>query len=454
MAEGILGLGTGQSTSLNQDLIDKLKEADRKAQVEPLETDLDNLEKESEKKDEIMVKYNDLLDSIKDFDLFNTSGINAFQQKAATASGSSVVFDAADVATLDTGTTSVIVTQIAQKDVYQSNSIDATTKDATVDAGTLSIAVGSNAATDIDTTGKTYDELATEINNLDGVSASVEQVGSDSFRLIIRSEETGTDNALSITGAASSALGYTTDNTTINEANHTLSAKNMQATVDGVAYDSSSNTITVAGGLKITATTIGESSLSVSDDTNSIIDGINNFVDKYNEFMNMVNDELTDANTPISNKSSLRSLVDGVKNIVLGTFGDDQNSLFKYGFEMDTNTFDLKVDTAKLQESLENNFDEVYDLFIGKAESKGLGTQLVEYMNDQTRTDGILDTYDDYLTNRKDTLTKEKDDAIEDLDSKYSTMSQQFAEYTSIITKMQSSFSGLQMMIAQSQASS
>lgn len=453
MAEGILGLGTGQSTSLNQELIDKLKAADRKARVEPLENRLDNLEKESDKKDEIMVKYNDLLDSIKDFDLFNTSGINAFQQKAATASGSSVVFDAADVATLDTGTTSVNVTQIAQKDVYQSNSIDAATKDATVDAGTLSIAVGSNAATDIDTTGKTYDELATEINNLDGVSASVEQVGSDSFRLIIRSEETGTDNVLSITGAASSALGYTTDNTTINEANHTLSAKNMQATVDGVAYDSSSNTITVAGGLKITATTIGESSLSVSDDTNSITDGINNFVDKYNEFMNMVNDELTDSNTPISNKSSLRSLVDGVKNIVLGTFGDDQKSLFKYGFEMDTNTFDLKVDTAKLQESLENNFDEVYDLFIGKAESKGLGTQLVEYMNDQTRTDGILDTYDDYLTNRKDTLTKEKEKAIETLDTKYATMSQQFAAYTAIITKMESSFSSLKMMISQSQAS-
>lgn len=31
MADGILGLGTGQSTALNQDLIDKLKAAERKA---------------------------------------------------------------------------------------------------------------------------------------------------------------------------------------------------------------------------------------------------------------------------------------------------------------------------------------------------------------------------------------------------------------------------------------
>lgn len=37
MAEGILGLGSGQGASLNQELIDKLKSAERKAQVEPIE---------------------------------------------------------------------------------------------------------------------------------------------------------------------------------------------------------------------------------------------------------------------------------------------------------------------------------------------------------------------------------------------------------------------------------
>ena len=42
MADGILGLGTGQATTLNSELIEKLKTAERKSTVEPIETKLQN----------------------------------------------------------------------------------------------------------------------------------------------------------------------------------------------------------------------------------------------------------------------------------------------------------------------------------------------------------------------------------------------------------------------------
>lgn len=49
MASGVLGLGSGQAASfLNQDLIDKLKAAERKATVEPYETKITNLGTEKE----------------------------------------------------------------------------------------------------------------------------------------------------------------------------------------------------------------------------------------------------------------------------------------------------------------------------------------------------------------------------------------------------------------------
>ena len=38
MANGVLGLGSGQAASLNNELIDKLKAAERKSAVEPIET--------------------------------------------------------------------------------------------------------------------------------------------------------------------------------------------------------------------------------------------------------------------------------------------------------------------------------------------------------------------------------------------------------------------------------
>lgn len=48
MAEGILGLGSGQASALNSDLIEKLKTAERKSTVEPYETKLENITTEKE----------------------------------------------------------------------------------------------------------------------------------------------------------------------------------------------------------------------------------------------------------------------------------------------------------------------------------------------------------------------------------------------------------------------
>ena len=69
MAEGVLGLGSGQAASLNQELIDKLKDAESTAKVKPIETDLEEWDIESEKITEIIAKANEFLETIKPFDL-------------------------------------------------------------------------------------------------------------------------------------------------------------------------------------------------------------------------------------------------------------------------------------------------------------------------------------------------------------------------------------------------
>ena len=50
-------------------------------------------------------------------------------------------------------------------------------------------------------------------------------------------------------------------------------------------------------------------------------------------------------------------------------------------------------------------------------------------------------------------LKKEKEEAETALDTKYELMAQQFASYGVIINQMEASFSGLKMLIAQSQSS-
>lgn len=450
MADGILGLGSGQAASLNSDLIDKLKAAERKARVEPYETSLEDMTLEKEVFATIDAKVSELLDSIKPFDLFVSGGATIFDEKSATTSGDSAVFDAADVSTLNKGVTTVDITSLAQKDVYQSNSVDGITKDTIINQGFLDIEV--NGVTEsFDTTDLTYQQLADQINSKTGMNASLEQVGTDSYRLVLKSEESGLDNALTISGTASQALGFTTDGTTVNATNHTLTAKNLEAKIDGVSYSVSSNTLTVDG-LKISAVKEGVSSINVVDDDTVITSAMQNFVTLYNDLITMI-DDATSADSTISDKYGLRNIVSQIKDKLFGTYGaSNDKSIFNYGLELDKSGT-ISLDETVFNEAISNDLDGLKDLFIGTAENEGLGTQLKATIDEMSFSSGVLTVFENSMTRRETTLTEDKDKAEEALNAKYEQLALQFSSYGTIINQMESSFSGLKLLINQSTAS-
>ncbi len=621
MAEGILGLGSGGAAALNQELIDKLKEAERTARVSPIETEIENIigeSGESAKIAEIKLKINELLETIKPFDLFVSGGITAFDQKTANVTGTSAVFDAVDVSAINQGTTTVFIEQLAKRDVFQTNSfsdaegtiptsssielngesfttqgedfaalaaaINASTNfTASYDSGTgdLTINDGVNgdkvfsttsktyadiasdiqaegtisstipakpasgdiitlsqpgrpvyqsdiivAADDIvdasggtitingkdftvtatmkyselvdlinadddfnakltisgrleithsdketalsiteslnsnsiglslgekySTEGKTYKSLAASINSNSNYNATIETVGNGVSRLVIKSSETGLENAISITQTGVD-LG-------LNEpSNHTVTAQNLKATVDGIDYDVSSNVLIVDGGLKITAVeenNPGEfSTISVQKDSTTIEPMLQNFVTKYNELISLIDNELFSAQSNIEDKSTLRSMVENIKGQLFDSYGtNDSLNVFNFGFEIDKSGV-LSLDSNKFNEALENNSDDLRSLFIGVAENRGLGTNLKEYVDALDGFKGLLTTYEANMNERKDSLEKEKEKAIENLDNRYALLSQQFAAYGAIINQFEAQFSGLKLMIEQSIAS-
>lgn len=201
MAEGILGLGSSGAGGLSQELIDKLKAAESRAQVEPYTTKLETWDKELEKITEIETKVTELLSKISNYDLYS-SGAHSFEQVTASTTGTSASFNAVDVSGLTEGSNSINITQLAQRDVYQTAIF--ADKEVQVDGGDTSgdkitIQIGSGAAVDFTTVDKTYEELAADINNVIGLTASIEQVGDSSYRLVIKSTDSGTANALTIT---------------------------------------------------------------------------------------------------------------------------------------------------------------------------------------------------------------------------------------------------------------
>ncbi len=559
MADGILGLGSGQASTLNQELIDKLKDAERKSTVEPIENRLDAITRVASEDGEtsdgealklaaITTKANELLEAVEPFYQFTSSGTTVFDLKSANTTGTSVVFDAASESSLNTGSTIVKVDQLATRDVYQSVLINSANLENDINGGELTIAIAGDdglfsESYTFDTTNKNYKELVTEINFNANITASLEQVSDDSYRIVIKSANSGEANALKISQSTSQSLGFGASSTATNsytstdipsagsividgetftldgstesyqdlatkidasatfnasyendkliisrvdgaevsvtqddfnfglessKNGQTIQAQNLNATVNGVEYDVSSNVITVDGGLKITAVEANDpndpndySTISIEEDTTYVETYLQNFVNKYNELVDMVNEELYSADSPMKDTDSLRTMMESIKDKIFKNYGENGDlNVFNLGLDLDKSGT-LSVNTERLNEVIADDYESLKNLFFdsyGKDENgesqtiMGLGSELKEYIDALDGFDGILYTYEDRLNARQESLEAEKEKAEKALESKYALLAQQFASYATIITQMESSFSGLSLMIEQSTA--
>ena len=337
----------------------------------------------------------------------------------------------------------VEVKELAQKDVWQSRQFDGTTvtKDSKINEGDLTIKLGSGQAIPISTTDKSYSELVTEINKISGVQASLVEDSTGKFRLSIKSTETGSANKITIGGAASTHFGFA----------NVLSAQDMELTADGVNYSSSSNTVTIDG-LKITATKkTGDSTINIENDTTTLSDQMKNFADKFNELRATIENEIYSADASVDNKGALRDMLATVKNELFGT-GSGKQSIFDFGFSLDEKSGDIIFNKKDFEASIKNGTADLEALFAGTADKKGIATSMDELISTNGVTKSLLD-YEINMLEREERLKKDKETAETTLDNKYSLMAQQFASYGVMINQMESSFSGLKMLILQSQAS-
>lgn len=442
MAEGILGLGQGQAASLNSDMLEKFKAVDRKATVEPIEKKLEKFESEKKVISDVTTKVNELFDAVKVFSLNQSTGTNAFQQKSANVSGDGVVFDSDDLSALKTGSLRVEVQKLAQKDVWQTTTFNKDTLNQPLTGkGTLTLSLGDKNFDPIETEGKTYSQIVAEINKISGVQASLVEDSTGNFRLSIKSTETGSANKITIGGAASTHFGFA----------NVLEAKDMQLKADGVDYSSSSNTITIDG-LKITATKKGgDSTINIENDTTTLSDQMKNFADKFNELRATIENEIYSADASVDNKGALRDMLATIKNELFGT-GSGDKSIFSFGFSLDEKSGDILFNQKDFEASIKNGTADLEALFAGTADKKGIATSMDELISTNGVTKSLLD-YEINMLEREERLKKDKETAETTLDNKYSLMAQQFASYGVMINQMESSFSGLKMLILQSQAS-
>ncbi|EJB7516897.1 flagellar filament capping protein FliD [Campylobacter upsaliensis] len=344
MALGTLSSLGFASGVLTQETIDKLKKAEEAGRVEPYK----------KKVEENAAKQKDLTEIKTKLLAFQTavSSLGDATAFAARKVSSSIKDNPAASLSADAGVAlqsmKVNVTQLAEKDVYQSKAL--TTDTGLVDA-TLKDEVkltffqnGKEYSVTIDNK-TTFKDLADKISTAsDGnIVAKIINTGEkpDGYRLSLTSKETGEENAISFypggkdkdgkyaenNGAKEifKKLGWELDDKTKpndvdkdkkgygikDQTNHLKKAQNAEFTMDGIKMVRPSNTITDIGvGLTLTLNKTGEVNFEVQQDTEAVTKAMEDLVNAYNDLVANLN-----ASTDFNSETGMKGTLQGVSEV-------------------------------------------------------------------------------------------------------------------------------------------
>ena len=315
------------------------------------------------------------------------------------------------------GSYSLNVTQLAQSQKLQSSTAFAAPS-TTLGTGTLTISFGTyiaspssftinpDKATKTITIGSSQNSLSgvrDAINAANaGISANIINDGSGN-RLVITSTDSGAANALKITVADSDGLNTNSaglsqlayDGTSPLTSQMTqptgMGPKDAVLTIDGIAINKPSNTITDAiTGMTVNLLKTGTSNLTVMHDTTAVQSAVQTFVTAYNA-LNITIAKLSQydlANkkaailTGDSTISSIKSRLNTIFNTPLPTAGGGLTNLSSIGiaFQKDGT---LALDTAKLTTALNDSTKDVSTLFAAVGKSSD---SLIRFNNSTTDT--------------------------------------------------------------------
>ncbi|EAJ1714146.1 flagellar filament capping protein FliD [Campylobacter jejuni] len=350
-----LGFGSGV---LTQDTIDKLKEAEQKARIDPYTKKIEENTTKQKDLTEIKTKllsFQTAVSSLADATVFakrKVVGSISDNPPASLTVNSGVALQSMNIN----------VTQLAQKDVYQSKGLanDSGFINANL-TGTTDLTFFSNGkeytvAVDKNTT---YRDLADKINEASGgeIVAKIVNTGEKGtpYRLTLTSKETGEDSAISFYAGKKDAQGqYKSDSeaeeifkslgweldtaSSIDPAKdkkgygikdpslHIQTAQNAEFTLDGIKMFRSSNTVTDLGvGMTLTLNKTGEINFDVQQDFEGVTKAMQDLVDAYNDLVTNLN-AATDYNSETGTKGTLQGIseVNSIRSSILADLFDSQ----------------------------------------------------------------------------------------------------------------------------------
>ena len=354
-------------------------------------------------------------------DLESVSDLTSF----SATSGDTDLFTASVSDTATPGSYEITVTQLAKVHKLTSGGFD---EAEAVGEGTIHLKVGSGSTVDITVSATdTIDDVAQAINDAEtGVQAAVIFDGTDYF-LTLAADETGAENVINLTVTDTgdsnntdmnglSRLVY--DQGVTENLSQAQGAADSIITVDGVAdIHRDTNVIDdVIKGVTITLESApeapdNEATLTVSLNTSEVVSKIDSFVSAYNDLLDFFSthqsyDQATESSGVLLGDSTTNMIHNRLRSLVEDTVPgvDEFSRLSDMGISVNQDGH-LEVDSSKLNEALDDHFDEVVQFFTQSTEgSEGFAVRMVDTLDailkstDGTlaaRTDGIQNSIDD-----------------------------------------------------------
>lgn len=265
-----------------------------------------------------------------------------------------------------------------------------------------------------------------------GVSASIITDGSN-YRLVLTGTDANTSFSLSTSGI--------TDGTTALGFSNTQAAQSAEIIVDGITITSSSNSFENAiPGITIDLlkeNEAGEStSVAVATDYTGIKNKLQAFATAYNSIIDFFSDQ-QDADW--GHDPSFRLVKSKLQGLLVSNVGGNgtYNHLIDLGFESDSKTGKLSIDTDKLTDALSEGYSDVEFLLLGDDSTTGILDQFTSYLDNWT------DSYDGLYAAKKssyDTSVRSLDATIQRmelrLEQREKTLNTQFAAMEELVSSL------------------
>jgi flagellar hook-associated protein 2 len=318
-----------------------------------------------------------------------------FNKRSATSTDSGVVTVSAS-STAEVGSHSIVVDKLAKNQIIKSASF--TSESASIGMGTLTLTInGKTTDIVVDATNDTLSGLKSAINSAGAdVSASIVNVGTNAspdYRLLVQSKNTGTANAVAISGTLSGGGDPFAASGEVVQ-----SAADAVFSVNGLVVTRASNKVSdVITGVTFTLQKEGDgdgtvessdasAQISIASDSAAIKDSVQGFVDSYNAVAKIINDQFTiDPDTKrqgsMGGDAGLRGVMSRLRKEMTATIDtvDDLKRLSDIGINFQKDGT-LALDEAKFTAALADDPDGVSDLF--SLVNNGLGKRVPEAVDD------------------------------------------------------------------------